>query len=116
MAINTFLKRRKNELDMSLSEIEAKLALNGYQVTKGAVQHWVSGARKPPLKDRQFLEALSIVFKMTIPEMLEQMELVEEAWPTTHTPEALEAANIIDTMPAAQRRKVVNMLEALRGE
>lgn len=116
MQIAQYLEKRKEELGLSLSDMERQLTLLGYEAGKSTIGHWMNGTRKPPLKNRKFLEALSITFKTSIPEMLMEMGLVEADWPVDHTPEALKAATIIDMMPPDQRRKAIKVLEAMRDE
>lgn len=114
MSIHGFLLKRKEELGLSLSEIETQFNLRGYSITKSSIAHWTTGMRKPPIKDRRFLEVLADIYKMSVPELLAGMGLMDEEY-QGHTPEALRAADLIDQMPPEQRKMALNILEAMKG-
>ena len=109
--IAAFLKQRKDDLNLSLSDIETQLNLLGFNVTRSTVGHWMAGTRKPPLKDRKFLDALSTVYKMPIADMLDKMGLVDIA--ADMSPEARRAVDLIDHMPPEKRKMALDVLEAM---
>jgi transcriptional regulator with XRE-family HTH domain len=113
MSIDAFLLRRKEELGLSLSEIETQFNLRGYSITKSSIAHWTTGMRKPPIKDRKFLEVLADIYKMSVPELLAGMGLMEDY--QGRSSEALRAADLIDQMPPEQRKMALSILEAMRG-
>jgi transcriptional regulator with XRE-family HTH domain len=113
MAIEDFLRQRKEELQLSLSEMETQFNLRGYSVTRSSIATWILGTRKPPIKERKFLEALADIFKMSVPELLAGMGLMEEM--QGMSPEAMRAAALIEQMPPNQRKMALKVLEAMKG-
>lgn len=93
--------------------METQFNLRGYGVTRSSIATWMLGTRKPPIKDRRFLEVLADVYKMSVPELLAGMGLMEEI--EGMSPEARRAADIIDQMPPEQRQTALRVLEAMRG-
>lgn len=59
MDIKDFLRHRLQVMDMSLSDLETRLNLSGYEITKSAIGHWVRGRTIPPIKDKQFVDILA---------------------------------------------------------
>lgn len=113
MAIADFMRRRKDELGMSLSDMETQFNLRGYGITRASIGHWILGSRRPPVRDRRFLEVLAEVYKMSVPEILAGMGLMDEI--EGMSPEARRAADIIEHMPPEQRKMALKVLEAMTG-
>lgn len=67
--------------------------------------------RKPPIKDRKFLEVLAEIYKMSVPEILAGMGLMDEI--EGMSPEARRAADLVDHMPPEQRKMALKVLEAM---
>lgn len=93
--------------------METQFNLRGYGITRASIGHWMIGTRKPPIKDRRFLEVLADIYKMSVPELLAGMGLMEDI--DAMSPEARRAADLIDQMPLEQRKTALRVLEAMRG-
>lgn len=111
MEIKDFLRARLEQLDLSLSDLEKRLNLKGYKVTKATIGHWVSGRNKPPLKDRQFVEILSLALEMTVSEMMEQMDFIVS--PEHRSTAANRVADMVDRLPPDKQDLALRLVEQL---
>lgn len=113
MEINEFLRRRLQKMDISLSDLEARLNLYGYKVTKGAIGHWVTGRRKLPLKDTRFVEVLARSLEMSTNEMLEQMGFIatDDDW----SPTVQRIAAIANQLSPDKQKLALKLVEQLQN-
>lgn len=111
MSIGEFIKMRRQEIGISLSELSARLALRGHSITRAAIQHWESGRNQPPIEDYEFRLALAISLEIDVNELMIRGGFYMRD--QQRTPQARRAADIIDALPEDKRDIAVRVLEAL---
>ena len=77
-------------------------------VTQSAVSQWENDLTRP---NSYQLEAIASAFNISIDELL--VDNIKETDAGPKTPEARILAKGIDTMPEAQRKAIMNMMEGL---
>lgn len=111
MEISEFLRARMNALGLSLSDLETRLTLHGYSVQRATIGHWTSGRNKPPLKDREFIDALAESLEMGVNEMLQQMNfivLADDRSPTTQ-----RIADLVEHLPPEKQDLALRLIQEL---
>ena len=116
-AMENFIRKRMDELGLSLSDVERELNLRGYKVTRAAIGHWASDnpktMRKPPLKDPSFIEAFATALKVSDTELLEMAGLVRHASDTSKI--ANEIADIVKHLPIEQQKLALKLVKQLNN-
>lgn len=111
MQFGRFLRKRREELDISQAKVADLLTELGQETSAARVGHWETGRNKPPLHDPDFRFAIAQALKMNVNEMMYSLglEVAEEYI----SQEARIAAAIIDRLPETERSKAIDFLHLL---
>lgn len=114
MKTGTFIKTRRDELDLSLQDVASRLTLNGYPTNKASVWQWENeekSNRNAPIEKEEFRVALARAFEMDINVLVKLVGWVKVD--DERSPEALRAASLVDQMRPDQRPMAVKLLETM---
>lgn len=111
MSIGEFIKKRRDELDLSLADLARIMTLNGYAVERQTIGHWERGRNNAPVANSRFRQALAVALHIDENEILDKVGfgLSED----DRSPEALRAASLIDQMSPEQRHLALRLLETM---
>lgn len=110
MEIHELLRQRKDELGLSLADMEARFNLAGYEITRQAIGLWVSGKRRPPMWDIDFMFALGRVLEMSVSEIFRRIDYIPNGGDSGA---ARRAYDLIRTMPPDQQDLALRLIEQL---
>jgi len=108
--MGSWIARRRNQLEISQSDLVARLTINGYEVSRPTVSNWENG-KVPPLDDPTFVRAIANALKMSVLDVL-----IVAGYPLTsdsHTEDGRRAADIVDQLPEDKRRLALGVLEQI---
>lgn len=108
-----WLKRRREELEISQSELTRLLQLEGIDISASAISHWENQRYNPPLENPDFRHALANVLRLEIPELLRRAGY--QVLEGSHTEAGERAAHIIDRMKPEDQSKALRILEAMNN-
>lgn len=103
-----WLKRQRERINISQSDLVRALRDAGFEVSQSSVSHWETGKFNLPLEDVRFRRALANALQMTIPELLTMAGY--EINPS-YSAQAMRGADIIDQLPPERRELAVSVLE-----
>lgn len=105
----SWLKTRRKQLKLSQEDLAARLSLQGFVYTAGAISHWETGLYNPPLDKVDFRQALAQVLKVDVRTLLMMAGYeVREAY---HSELAVRAADIVNQLPPDKQELAVGILE-----
>lgn len=107
-----FFNQRINELNVTQSDVARELNLLGYGITRAAVSAWATGRRVPDIRNPKFRRALAKVLQVDTVTLLKQLGYAVDHG---HSPEAQQAAEIIDELPDNMRRLALDMVRMLKN-
>lgn len=114
MHLGSFIRQRRDELNMSQQDLATRLTLLGHTTLKASVGHWERGRNDPPLMDAEFRSALAHALQMDVTEMMVRMGLVKIDLQGSQ--ESRLAAEIVERLPEDKRQLAVELLKALEKE
>ncbi|GIL12522.1 MAG: hypothetical protein BroJett038_12420 [Chloroflexota bacterium] len=106
----TWIKERRIDLKMSQEDLAARLQLEGFQVTAGAISHWENGRHDPPLENPEFRIAIGKALRLNPTALLRRAgyEVANEL-----SDNARQAAEIVDQLSEEQQRLALGILEQI---
>lgn len=111
MGIGDFLRHRRTELDISLSDLATRLALRGFSTTKANIGHWERGRTNPPLDDPDFRMALAASLEMSVNDLMRRLGYTTDE--DSLTSKAMRAAEIVNRLPEDAQDLALDLLEQL---
>ncbi len=105
---HSWLKERREQLGLNQDDVAARLQLEGFAITRGAISHWENGRHDPPLNESDFRMALAKILKLSIPTLL---QLAGYEMKVDYSEDARYAAEMIDQMTPDKRRLALGILE-----
>jgi hypothetical protein len=109
--IADYLRARLIDLDMSYADLAGELSNRGYDVTRSAVQHWVSGKNIPPVEDKRFRVLLASALQLDSNDMM--MRFGYYTFESDRSREARRAADMIDLLPDDQKSFALEYLDLM---
>lgn len=103
-----WLKDYRKKLHITQEELSARLQVQGFDVTPGAISHWETGRYKPPLHDERFRDALAGTLRVSPSELLAAAGYETEQ---KYSEAAERAAAIMDQIPEDKRGLALGILE-----
>ena len=106
-----WLKERRKALNLTQEALAAKLQLQGFAITPGAISHWETGKHHPPLDDSTFRVAFAHVLGMDVRTVLRLSgyEVAQKG----HTETGERAAYLVDQLPPDKQDLALRLLEQL---
>jgi transcriptional regulator with XRE-family HTH domain len=92
-----FLKKRRLELGLSLSDLAQRLSQRGYVVQRQTVNHWETGRNNAPVESIEFRQALAGALEVDLNDL--SRELGFEITDSDRSHEALYLADLADRLP-----------------
>jgi transcriptional regulator with XRE-family HTH domain len=111
MRFHEFFRARREELDLSLNDVVAKLARYNLVVSKSAVSSWNTGERQPKLMDRSVRNAIAAVLQVDVTEMMQAIGLAINDDDRSH--EALYLADLADRLPEDGKELLIDYAQLL---
>lgn len=68
--IGSWLRERREFLDLSQEDIAAQLQTMGFEVSRSMVSHWENDRYHLPLNDVRFMKAIAKVFRISLIDLL----------------------------------------------
>lgn len=109
--IGRFIKKRRTDLRLSLSELAQRLSHRGYVVQRQTVNHWESGRNNAPIESEEFRIALASSLGLDVNEMLQAMGFAINE--SEHSHEALYLAELADRLPNDGRELLIDYAQLL---
>ena len=109
--VGAYIRQRRTELGMSLSDLAKRLSERGYIVQRQTVNHWETGRNNAPIESIQFRQALAAAFEIDLPEMLSDMGF--SIPDSDRSPEALYVADLIDRLPNDGKELIVEYAQMM---
>jgi transcriptional regulator with XRE-family HTH domain len=109
--IAEFLKKRRNELDLSLSDVAKRLSNRGYVVQRQTVGHWETGRNNAPVESLEFRHALAGAFEMDLNDLSRELGFVVSDSERSH--DALYLADLADRLPEDGKELLVDYAQLL---
>jgi transcriptional regulator with XRE-family HTH domain len=109
--IGRVIKKRRTELNISLSELAKRLSDRGYVVQRQTVNHWESGRNNAPIESEKFREALASSLELDANEMLHNMGFAIAESERSH--DALYLAELADRLPDDGRELLIDYAQLL---
>ena len=103
--LKTFRIRRK----LSQEELSARLQLQGFDISPGAISHWENERYKAPLDEAEFRQALANVLQVSVRELLVAAGYEVSQHP--HSDAGERAAFIIDQLSPDKQELAIGILE-----
>ena len=108
-----WLRKRREELDLSQDELAAQLQVAGVVASRSAVSAWETERNKAPLDDVAFRQVLGRILRLSEPELLKRAGFVVMR---TNRSEAAElAADLINDLPPDRQELAIRLIEQLRA-
>jgi transcriptional regulator with XRE-family HTH domain len=107
----SWLKTRREELNLSQDDLAARLQLAGLAVSRAAISHWETGRDNAPIQNRKSIVALADALQLTPNELLMLAGVEPDA--ITQSDAARYGALIIDRLPPNAQKTAVDQLRAL---
>ena len=111
MSFGEFLRSRRQQLGISLSELSSRLALRGVSISKAGIQHWEGGRNDPPLEDELFRTALAMSLEMSVNELMSAIGYIKSV--SDYDSNAMRAADIVSHMTPDKQAIAIDILERL---
>jgi len=111
MKVGTFIRLRRQELNITQQDLNDRLAARGVDGSYGRIGHWEAGRNEPPFEDDDFRAALASSLEMGEYDMLKVLGYSVQ--PDGKSDAAKAGATIIDRMSPAAQRAAVEVLRAL---
>jgi transcriptional regulator with XRE-family HTH domain len=104
----TWIKQRREELNITQEDLAARLQLRGVNVARATIGHWEQGRTPAPFEDPEFVKALAESLNMGVSTVLKNA-----GYPvmTRHSEAAEQAAAIIDRLPDDTQQLVLRIIE-----
>jgi transcriptional regulator with XRE-family HTH domain len=109
--IGEFLRKRRTELDLSLSDLTRRLSLRGYAVQRQTVNHWETGRNNAPIENLEFRNALAGALELDVNEMLREMGFPVND--SERSNEALYLADLADRLPDDGKELLIDYAQLL---
>ncbi len=107
-----WLTKRRKEVGLETqSDLEARLQLAGFNVTRAAISHWENNRNNPPLDDPDFRQVLARILRLSPHEILKLAGY--EVDKPQHTAAGERAASIIDHLPPEKQELAIRLIEQL---
>lgn len=106
----SWIKSRREKLDLTQEELAARLQLQGIEASRSAVSAWEIGRNTPQFNEPTVLVAFARALKLSETEVL---KLAGYNTQTTHSAQGERAAYIVDQMPDDRRDLAIKILEQL---
>lgn len=104
-----FIKKRREELDITQNELVARLQAEGIEVTRPTISNWERGEAPVPLHRTDIRRALATALRMSERDLLDEMDYQVDK--NAHSSEAERAAYIMDRLPKEKRNLALGILE-----
>ena len=111
MEFKDALRRRRENLSLSPEELARRLTRLGAPTTSADVQLWERGRNTPPLDSLLFQQALASALHTPI-ESIQRVVRITARQPEL-SPDALRAAEIVESLPEPMRQLALGLLETL---
>lgn len=108
-----WIKQRRDELGITQDDLAARLQVLGYSVGSGAVSHWETGKRQPPLEDNVFVSALANALRM---DDVSVLRLSGFAVAGKHGDIAERIAALVDKLPTQDQARLLRIIESYISE
>jgi len=106
-----WLRKRREELDLSQEEVASRLQVAGLNVGRSTISHWERGRYNPPLEDASFRQALANILRLSIADLL--MRAGYEIADDDRSQAARQAADIVDHLPPDAQGLALDYLQVL---
>ena len=107
-----WLKQLREEVGITQDDLAARLQLEGIKkVSRSAIANWESHIGNVPLRNPEFVRALSSILRITETQLMLMAGYTVGA---KHTELAERAAHIIDNLPSDKQELAVRLVEQLK--
>lgn len=104
----TWIKQRREELNITQEDLAARLQLRGVNVARATIGHWEQGRTPAPFEDPEFVKSLAESLNMGISSVLRNAGYPVHS---RHSEAAEQAAAIIDRLPEDTQQLVLRIVE-----
>lgn len=111
MDIATFIKTRRNELELSLADLARLITVHGYSTEKQTVSHWEHGRNNPPIEQARFRVALALALEVDVNELLEKTGFIRPL--SSRSKASALGAEIIESLDEETQQTALELLKAL---
>ena len=109
--IGEFLRKRRAELNLSLSDLAKRLSDRGYVVQRQTVNHWETGRNNAPVESLEFRHALAGAFEMDMNDLAREMGFAVSE--SERSDDALYLADLADRLPDDGKELLVDYAQLL---